>query len=249
MLRRGAEQIVGELRQLARAEHSLVLDQQGWADLGIAVFAGLQVEHELAQRPLQPGNLALEDHKARAAHLGGGFEVHAAQGLAQIDVITGAVDAAWCSDPADLDIAMLINARRHVVSRQVRQGGEDAIQSGLGGSFRLAVLGQFAFQRFDLGHQGGGAGLVLLGLGLADLLAGVVAARLGGLAGSLCGAQGRVQAQNFRRLGRQPLQAPGLVIGVGIFADGLDVVHGLPGGLWRAHSLSRAACRANRFRR
>ena len=53
--------------------------QQRRRDLGVAVLAGLQVEHELAERALQPRQLALQHHEARAAHPGGGLEVHQAQ--------------------------------------------------------------------------------------------------------------------------------------------------------------------------
>ena len=41
----------------------------GGVHLGVAVLAGVQVEHELAERALQPRQRALEDHEARAREL------------------------------------------------------------------------------------------------------------------------------------------------------------------------------------
>ena len=67
----GAELILGEFRQLAGAEQRRVAHQQRRADLGVAELVGMQVEHELGERALQPRERALEHDEARAGQLGG----------------------------------------------------------------------------------------------------------------------------------------------------------------------------------
>ena len=62
----GPELVVFEFRQLSRSEHRGVAHQQRRIDLGIAVFVGVQIEHELADRALQPREALLQHHKARA---------------------------------------------------------------------------------------------------------------------------------------------------------------------------------------
>ena len=49
----GPELVVLEFRQLRRAEHGLVAHQQRRVHFRVAVLVGVQVDHELAERPLQ----------------------------------------------------------------------------------------------------------------------------------------------------------------------------------------------------
>ena len=80
----GPELIVFKLRQLPGAEHHGVAHQQRRIDLGIAVLVGVQVEHELPDRALQPRQTLLQHHKARAAQFRRGFEIHVAERAAEI---------------------------------------------------------------------------------------------------------------------------------------------------------------------
>ena len=59
----------------------------GRIDLAIAVLAGLQIEHELAKRPFQAGELSLQDDETCARQLGRGLEVHQAQRLAELEML------------------------------------------------------------------------------------------------------------------------------------------------------------------
>ena len=93
--------------------------------LRAAIAAGL--------RPLQPRDLAFQDHEPRAAHAGSGFEIHHTQAFAQIDMVLGFVQRGGghvlrVTPAAHLDIAMLVFTQRHIVGRQVGQGGQEAAQ-------------------------------------------------------------------------------------------------------------------------
>ena len=66
MIARRAELVLGELRQLPGAEQRLVAHQKRRADLGIAMLGRVRVEHELAERPFEPRQRAIEQGEARA---------------------------------------------------------------------------------------------------------------------------------------------------------------------------------------
>ena len=97
-------------------------------DLGIAVLAGLEVEHEGRQRPLQPRQRPLQHDEARPRQLGRRLEVHQAQGLAKRVMVLGReVEAGQRADLAQLHIGALVRALRHVGSRQVGGGHQYAL--------------------------------------------------------------------------------------------------------------------------
>ena len=79
-------EVIGELGQLAGADHALPLDHEGRVDLLIAVLAGVQVEHEGDEGPLQPGAQPLEDVEAGAGELDAALEIDDAQVFAQLPV-------------------------------------------------------------------------------------------------------------------------------------------------------------------
>ena len=76
----GAVAVLGELRQLAGAEHGLVADEDRGPDLGEAVLLDVGVEHELGERPVQADHRALHHHEAGAGEPAGGLEVEAGLG-------------------------------------------------------------------------------------------------------------------------------------------------------------------------
>ncbi len=209
------------------------------------MLRGLQVEHELAERSLQPGQLAFERHEPGAGHPRGGLEVHQAERLAQLDVVLGRVQPPGGQGRRiaeavglDLDIAVFVGAGGHAIGGQVGQAGQAFLQFRADPALRLETRGDVALQRFDLEHQPLGLVLVLAAFGLTDLLGGLVAARLGVLQGGLDGPQFRIQSEHVadhpRRVG-QVTQRPAADIGVRVVANGLDVMHGrLAGALGSA---------------
>ena len=86
---RREELVVGELRQLRRAEHHLVAHQQRRRDFGVAVVAGVHVEHELPERALHARKPALEHDEARARQFRRGLEIHLAERFAQLEMLLG----------------------------------------------------------------------------------------------------------------------------------------------------------------
>ena len=83
------EEVLGELGELAGAEERLGVDHVGREDFGVAVLAGVQVEHEVGQRAFEAGSLAEVDDEARAGDLGGALEVEDAEALADLPVRAG----------------------------------------------------------------------------------------------------------------------------------------------------------------
>jgi len=103
------EEVLLELGQLARAVHAFRVYQVGRDDFEIA-RAGLAVEHEGDEGPLQLGALSLQHGEARAADLGRAIQVEDAEGRAQFHVILGCRDRRDLAPALDLDIAVLIAA-------------------------------------------------------------------------------------------------------------------------------------------
>ena len=57
------ELVIAEFRQLRRTNHRLIFDQKRRIDFGIAMRAGMQVEHELPQSPFKPCQRPFIDDK------------------------------------------------------------------------------------------------------------------------------------------------------------------------------------------
>ena len=172
----------------------------------------------LASRPFRKTKRAPEI-------LAGGGKVHLARGLAQRHVILGLEgEVALVADPADLDIAGLVGAVRHVVERQVGQHFETMRQL-LVEALRLGLaLLQVLLEGSDLGHQR--LGRLALALGDADLAAQRLAPGLGRLALGDGGAAALVDRQQLGRERRQVALLQTGVEGLGMVADETDVMHG-----------------------
>ena len=65
---------------MARSQQTVSIDDVGHITLGVAVLLGLHVQHELRQRAVQAGHLALEHGKAAARQLGSGVKIQAQRG-------------------------------------------------------------------------------------------------------------------------------------------------------------------------
>src|SRR5205823_4944558 len=53
--------VLPKLGQVAGAEEVFFAHDKGWVDLGVAVLAGVDIEHEVDERTLEAGARALED--------------------------------------------------------------------------------------------------------------------------------------------------------------------------------------------
>ena len=114
--------LVGELGELADAFEALRPDHERRRDLGVAVLAGVQVEHELNQRPLQLGAPIRVEDEAAAREFGGAREIHQPQALAQLDVRLGfESEHRLLAVDADNGIILRAFADRHGLVGQVRQ--------------------------------------------------------------------------------------------------------------------------------
>ena len=187
----------------------------------------MQVEHELAERPLQPGELAFQHHEARAGHARGGLEIHQARSLADLEMLLARGELRPVGlELAILDVAVLVGALGHVRVRAVRDRGEAFVEDLGGFCLSRVQRRRLVLQARDLGHQTLRPGLVLRLLGAADLLGEGIAALLVGLGRRDRGFARVVQGDELGRERRQPAPAQGVVEGVRILADGADVVHG-----------------------
>ena len=216
------EHVVLELGQLARAIQRRSIDDIGRVALGVAVRAGLQVQHELGQRAVQAGDRAAHEREARAGQLGGHVEIQA-QRLAHGNVVARfegqrlriAVGTGGGRQPAaHFDVVVGRLAQRRAGVRQVGHRHEQLVQ-------RLLQRGQLFFQllqahRHGLGLSHDGAGVLALGLELADLLGQRVAAGLQGFGLGLDGL-----AAGFQVV--EPFRVEGHAAGLEAVDDGLQV--------------------------
>ena len=96
------------------------------------MLAGVQVEHEIGQRPLQPRPQVPVHREARAGKLGGAFEIEHAQRFAQFPVRLGREIELRRSAPApDFDIIFGSLSHRHACVGQIGDAGENILQAGL----------------------------------------------------------------------------------------------------------------------
>src|SRR5690606_33329481 len=114
-----------------RTEQRLVAYQQRRLHFGVAVLLGMEVEHELPERALEPRELALQHHEAAAAQLRRHLEVHVAGGFAELVMLPRREREAWPGRPLRrgslrravaaeiLDVGALVLADRDVTLGQV----------------------------------------------------------------------------------------------------------------------------------
>ena len=221
------EHVVLELRQLAGAFEDLAVDDVGRPALGVAVLAGLHVEHELGERAVQPRDRAAQEREARARELGAGVEVHAER-RAEVDVVPRReLEAARRAPAAHLDVGALVRADRHARVGQVGQRHQHRRQLGLDRLQPRRRALELAGDAVHLGHLGAGVGA--LPLLLADLLRQAVAprlqllgARLQALALGLEGDEALDVEKGLRRLARLETGDDGREV----LAQERDIEHG-----------------------
>ena len=200
----------------------------------IRLLAGLHVQHELRQRPVQARQRAFHDGKARASEFGAQLKVQP-QRLADIHMVfgfksqgcRGAAQASFRAPFTHLDIACFTNAQRHAVMRQIGNGQQQSLQVELNLVQTGAAGFQLGLKRTDLRHHR--SGVFAFGLKLADLFGQRVAlvlqlfsAGLDGLAFSLQRLKDFYIEEDLRVLaGFQPGNRRGQV-----FTEQVDVKHG-----------------------
>src|SRR5260221_2780343 len=75
-----------EFGELGRADESLGIHEKRRTHLGVTVFAGVQIEQEIDQRPLQPRTGTDVEGKSAAADLRGALEIEKAEFFTELDV-------------------------------------------------------------------------------------------------------------------------------------------------------------------
>ncbi len=174
---RGAEQIFCELRQLARPEQAAAVHDERRKHLGIPVLPDVHVEHEIGQRPLQPGARAHVDREPRPAQLGRALQVQDSQVRPQLPVrLRLKIELPPLAPSLDDDVVLFRPPHRNLVPCKVRDARQRKPHRlieprGLG-----IQLVQRIFELARLVHQSGS--IQTLPLGPAHLLAQLVAHRL-----------------------------------------------------------------------
>ena len=93
------EQVGLELGELSRSDQRVGVDDERRQHLGVAVRARVEVEHELDERPLEPGAGPEVGGEAGAGHLGAALEVEDAEIGPQVPVrLGGEVEPARLAD-------------------------------------------------------------------------------------------------------------------------------------------------------
>jgi hypothetical protein len=102
----------------------MIAHQQRRIDFGIAVLVGVEVEHELPDRALQPCEPFLQHDKAGAAEFGRSLKVHVTECVAEIVVRFWRKPViASLAEHMTLHIAVLVDAIRHLGERQIWNRG------------------------------------------------------------------------------------------------------------------------------
>ena len=115
----------------------------------------MEIEHELAERPLEPGERAAQNDKSRPGQLPGARKIHHAEPLADRLVRQWReIEMRRLAMMAQHPIGGLVRPVRHLFGRQVRETGEDLVDFGAqsrrlraGLRFDFSVLARLAQQR------------------------------------------------------------------------------------------------------
>ena len=226
-----AEEVVAELRQLARAQERVGVHDERGQHLGVAVLLDGNVQHPLNQRAVESGPHAAKHREPGPGDLGAPLEVEDPQGHAEVVVVDHVeVERARLADGLDEGVVGVVLAHRHVVREQVRQRHERIVDGGLGllhGAFELGdLLAQLAQAHPKL--------LPLVPLARLEQLADLLAAGVPfGLEGLQLGADRLARGQLLQQGVEVELVVPrgeGLADEIGMFLDEFACVHGvLPG--------------------
>ncbi len=124
-----AEQISRKLGQLPGAIHRFGIHQKRRQDFGIALLAGVNIEHEVGQRPLQPRPRIPVNRKPRAGKLRGPLQIQNPELFAQLPMRLGSeVELRRRSPATHFYIVGRRLAHRHRGVRHIRNSHQNFIQ-------------------------------------------------------------------------------------------------------------------------
>ena len=228
LIRIEAEKILLELGQLAGAAQRVPVDDVGYVDLAIAMLAGMQIQHELDQGPVQPSQRPVHDIESRAGNLTRGFEVHLPEAFPEGDMVEDReVEAARIAPARHLHVVRFRCPIGHIRRRDVWHSQQQLVDVCLGGP-------GFGGQRIDLA---GNTFQRLIDLGLgpvhahalphqhADLLRCRLALRQQVLGLDVRLSAARIQCLEVRHIEVETALAQGLCHSLRVLPDGLDVQH------------------------
>ena len=128
---------------------------KGGEDFGVAVLAGVEVEHEVGEGALEAGSGAVVDDEAGAGDFCGAVEVEDAEGLADLPVgLGGEVEGGLGAPGLLFAVGVLVATYGDAVLWEIRDGLEDGLEA-------LVCCGGVGFEFVGLGLEGSG----LLGWG------------------------------------------------------------------------------------
>lgn len=90
----------------------------------------MKIKHEIADRAFEPCQRRFEERESRAGNPGGAFEIHQAQGFAEIEMLFRRIQAGGRTPAARLnfDIAGLVDAVGHLAGGKIGQFREAPAQ-------------------------------------------------------------------------------------------------------------------------
>ncbi len=158
--------IFREFRKLAGTGHGLGVTDKGRLDFGIAMFGGVQVEHELNERALKFCALTGVNRKAGTGNFSAAFEVDQLECFANIPVrLDRKIKGPFLPENADDRIIRFARTNRNGRARQIRdkqQSGRNFLVEGAHlfvkncnavTNLPDAFLGGFGFGFFSLFHE------------------------------------------------------------------------------------------------
>ncbi len=187
----------------------------------------MKIEHELAKRALKTGERAFQHRKARTGKLGRALEIHVSKRLAKLKMLFRLEgEIVRVANAAQLNIVAFILAERHIIKRNIGNGGQCVAQFLAEAALVFFRMGEKIFQFAHFGLQLFSRAHVLCGHGLADFLRGGIAALLRCLHLADMLAALFIQRNQFGRKRSSPTLCERLVEGFRVFANPFDVEHG-----------------------
>jgi len=218
------EEVGLELRELAGAGERGARHEIGDVDLGIAVLAHVQVEHELRERAMQARERAVHHGEACARDAPGGLEVEPAARRAEGDVVLRLeVERARCSDASHLDVRGLVAPLGDGRMQQVRYSEQQRVHLTLHGRQLRVDACNVGCKRFAPRDER--RDVLAATLGLADRLRVRVALGAQAVGFDLRGASPLVERAQRRHVEAETAAGEVLRHGLGIGAKELGIEH------------------------
>ena len=127
------EQIVGELRELTRAEERRVLHEERRQHFDIAVLSRVHLQHEMDERTLEPRRISEQHRETRSGELRRTLEVEQAEPFADLPVRLRCEVVGLRLAPGAHDLVVFgALPVRHGRKRHVRNAEEPLLELGSG---------------------------------------------------------------------------------------------------------------------